>query len=142
MMLKRPWIGLLFTLYHCEAVRPSKLLKVNRVHRMDYVDELISEGLAVSMVLVRRKRRRGVSAIRYVAISDKGRRLLSRAIGLAKAHRLDRYIRYRVVSGLAVLEDESKDLLYALAKISERSEVAESGLASGGGRAGIRAVTK
>ncbi|RLE70679.1 MAG: hypothetical protein DRJ37_06155 [Thermoprotei archaeon] len=114
--MKKPWIGLLFTLHYCEAVRPSRLLKANGIHKMEYIEGLISKGLAVTFITFRSSGRTRV--IRYVRISDKGRAIVKELMGLVKKHGLENYVKYKIVNGLYVLEEDSRDLLYVLAKIN------------------------
>jgi len=115
--MKKPWIGLLFTLHHCEAVRPSRLLKANGIHKMEYVESLIDRGFAITVITFKSSGRTRV--VRYVKISDKGRVFIRELMKIAKKHRLDSYIRYKVINGLYVLDENSRDLLYVLAKINK-----------------------
>ena len=115
--MKKPWIGLLFTLHHCEAVRPSRLLKANGIHKMEYVESLIDRGFAITVITFKSSGRTRV--VRYVKISDKGRAFIRELMKIAKKHRLDSYIRYKVINGLYVLDENSRDLLYVLAKINK-----------------------
>jgi len=118
--MKKPWIGLLFTLHHCEAVRPSRLLKANGIHKMEYVESLIDKGLAITVITFKSSGRTRV--VRYVKISDKGRTFIRELMKLVKKHRLDSYIRYKVINGLYVLDENSRDLLYVLAKINKMAD--------------------
>jgi len=115
--MKKPWIGLLFTLHHCEAVRPSRLLKANGIHKMEYIEGLIDKGLVTAFITFKSSSRTRV--MRYVKISDKGRALIRELMKLVREHGLESYIKYKLVNGLYVLDENSRDLLYALAKIDK-----------------------
>lgn len=114
--MKKPWISLLFTLHHCEAIRPSRLLKVNGIHKMEYIESLIDKGFAITIITFKSSGRTRV--IRYVKISDKGRALIREIMKIVKKHGLNDYIKYKVIDGLYVLDGNSRDLLYVLAKIN------------------------
>ena len=92
---------------------------------MSYVDELIRNGLAISFISFRTNRDNNICVAKFIQISDKGKRLMEELFSLVRKHKLSKYVRYSVVNGLYVLNDDTRDLLYALAKLEHVFEKIE-----------------
>jgi len=119
--IKLPYIKILFILYFAERdqnITASKVVKVCRVNKVNYVDELCKIGLVKLYYRVKVRKRITV----YVAISKSGLEFMTKVFDLVTKHGLWDYIQVSLHNGLLLLDNESTRLIHALSLLVLRDE--------------------